>query len=52
VNRATGTRARRPCQYQFAYRLDAERDLTGKEFSALADRMVESTDPTQTAMLN
>ncbi len=36
---------------RFAYRLDAERQLTGKELSALAERMVESTDPVQTAML-
>ena len=36
---------------RFAYRLDAERQLTGKELSGLAERMVESTDPTQTAML-
>ena len=36
---------------RFAYQLDAERQLTGEELSALAERMVESTDPTQTAML-
>ena len=36
---------------RFAYRFDAERQLTGKELSALAERMVESTDPTQTALL-
>ena len=36
---------------RFADRLDAERQLTGKELSALAERMVESTDPVQTAML-
>ncbi len=36
---------------RFAYRLDAERQLTGKELSALAERMIESTDPAQTAML-
>ncbi len=35
---------------RFAYRLDAERQLTGKELSTLAERMVESTDPTQTAV--
>ena len=35
----------------FAYRLDAERQLSGKELSALAARMVESTDPVQTAKL-
>jgi len=36
---------------RFAYRLDAERQLTGKELSALAERMVESTDPVQTEMV-
>ena len=36
---------------RFAYRLDAERQLTGEELSALAERMVGSTDPLQTAML-
>lgn len=30
---------------QFAYRLDAERQLTGDELSSLAKRMVETTDP-------
>ena len=30
---------------QFAYRLDAERMLSGKELAALAQRMVEATDP-------
>lgn len=35
----------------FAYRLDAERQFSGQELSALAARMVESTDPVQTAML-
>lgn len=36
---------------RFAYRLDAERRLTGAELSALAERMVASTDPVQAAML-
>ena len=36
---------------RFAYRLDAERQLTGKELSSLAERMVESNERTQTAML-
>ena len=36
---------------RFAYRLDIERQLTGKELSALAERMVASTDPVQTATL-
>ena len=32
---------------QFAYRLDAERMLTGKELAALAGRMIEATDPVE-----
>lgn len=36
---------------QFACRLNAGCQLTGKELSALAERMVESTDPTRTALL-
>ena len=32
---------------QFAYRLDAERMLTGKELGALAKRMIETTDPAE-----
>jgi len=32
---------------QFAYQLDAERMLTGKELGALAQRMIESTDPVE-----
>lgn len=36
---------------RFAYRLDAERRLTGAELSALAERMIASTDPVQAAML-
>ena len=36
---------------RFAYRLDAERQLTGAELSALAERMVAATDPAEAAML-
>ena len=36
---------------RFAYRLDAQRQLTGMELSQLAQRMVESNDPAETAML-
>jgi hypothetical protein len=36
---------------RFAYRLDAERRLTGVELSALAERMASSSDPAETAML-
>lgn len=36
---------------RFAYRLDAERQLTGAELSALAKRMVSSTDPAQITLL-
>jgi len=36
---------------QFAYRLDAERQLSGKELAALAERMVNSTDPAESAIL-
>ena len=36
---------------QFAYRLDAERQLTGPELSGLAERLVASTDPAETALL-
>jgi hypothetical protein len=36
---------------RFAYQLDAERQLTGPELSALAERMVATTDPTEEAML-
>jgi hypothetical protein len=32
---------------QFAYRLDAERMLSGKELAALAKRMVEASDPVE-----
>jgi hypothetical protein len=34
---------------RFAYQLDAERQLTGKELSALAERMVNATDPAEQA---
>jgi hypothetical protein len=30
---------------RFAYQLNAERRLTGKELSELAERMVKATDP-------
>jgi hypothetical protein len=36
---------------QFAYRLDAERRLTGPELSGLAELRVASTDPSETALL-
>ena len=32
---------------QFAYRLDAERMLSGKELVALAQKMVAAADPTE-----
>ncbi|CAN5506068.1 hypothetical protein BH18VER2_BH18VER2_05770 [soil metagenome] len=32
---------------QFAYRLDAERMLSGKELGALAKRMIEASDPVE-----
>ena len=35
----------------FAYRLDAERKLSGGELSALARRMVDSRDPAESALL-
>ena len=34
---------------RFAYQLDAERQLTGKELSWLAERMVNTTDPAEQA---
>jgi len=34
---------------RFAYQLDAERRLTGKELSALAERMVNTIDPAEQA---
>jgi hypothetical protein len=36
---------------RFAYRLDAERRLTGPELSSLAERMVQSKDAAERAML-
>ena len=36
---------------RFAYELDAERQLTGDELSALAERMVNATDPAEQARL-
>ena len=36
---------------QFAYRLDAGRKLSGSELSALAQRMVDSHDPAESALL-
>jgi len=36
---------------QFAYHLDAERQLTGKELSALAERMTQTTDPAEAALV-
>ena len=36
---------------QFAYRLDAERQLSGKELSALAERMTRATDPAEAALV-
>jgi len=32
---------------QFAYRLDAERMLSGKELGELAQRMIDATDPAE-----
>jgi hypothetical protein len=32
---------------RFAYQLDAERRLTGKELSSLAERMLKTTDPAE-----
>ena len=34
---------------RFAYRLDGERKLSGKELGALAKRMIESSDPVRKA---
>ena len=36
---------------RFAYQLDAERKLTGKELSSLATRMTETDDPAEAAMI-
>ena len=36
---------------RFAYRLDAERRLTGQELSSLAEQMVNAKTPTEVATL-
>ncbi len=36
---------------RFAYQLDAERRLTGKELSRLAERMVSAKDPAEEAII-
>lgn len=36
---------------RFAYRLDAELKLTGRELSLLAGRMVQATDPKEELMV-
>ncbi len=36
---------------RFAYQLDAERRLTGKELSSLAERMVNATDSAEKARI-
>jgi hypothetical protein len=36
---------------RFAYRLDVERQLTGVELSALAERMLDSKDPAESALI-
>ena len=36
---------------RFAYQLDAERRLTGKELADLAERMVNATDRTEEAII-
>jgi hypothetical protein len=36
---------------RFAYQLDAERRLTGKELSSLAEQMVKTSDPAEQAMV-
>ena len=36
---------------RFAYQLDAERQLSGPELSALAERMVSTPDPAQALLL-
>jgi hypothetical protein len=36
---------------RFAYQPDAERRLTGKELSGLAERMVKTTDPAEGAII-
>jgi hypothetical protein len=36
---------------RFAYRLDAQRRLTGPELASLADRLASSTDPAEALVL-
>jgi hypothetical protein len=36
---------------RFAYHLDAERQLTGKELSALAERMTRANDPAEASLV-
>jgi hypothetical protein len=36
---------------RFAYRLDAERQLSGNDLATLAERMVNASDPTESSML-
>jgi hypothetical protein len=36
---------------RFAYHLDAERQLTGTELSALARRLADATDPAEAALV-
>ena len=36
---------------RFAYQLDAERRLTGKELSSLAESMINATDPAEEARI-
>jgi hypothetical protein len=36
---------------RFAYQLDAERRLTGKELSSLAESMVNASDPAEEATI-
>ena len=36
---------------RFAYQLDAERQLTGNELASLAERMVNTADPTEQARI-
>jgi hypothetical protein len=36
---------------RFAYRLDAQRQLSGKELTSLAERMVNASDPAEALVL-
>jgi hypothetical protein len=49
TSRPYGTRQARVIR--FAYRLDAQRQLTGPELASMADRLVRSTDPAETLKL-